>query len=522
MTQSQRKSPGSGQELLVLARTEHEDASATASEDTGAGRHLDDLAGELWPSELTRRLRVLLHTVPLDAVRRGDSLRSTDLKHYDGLALTLRLLDVVIDRLGLEAEADRDVLTRTLRPLLSRLDEAAGEPVSPERHERMIDRLVSALRNDGDARRPFREEYTALDDDGRAERHALEFRLLFDAFHPSGRTVLRPSSEACNLYLRLLDVDVEDAQAAAEAVVESQLARGRFDEAVHSARQARIQSVRFREKVLQVLKDTRRDIDRVDWHDEIPKVLNESLAHLERRVCVERGILSAADERLDVITEEEVDARRAVALVAELTRDSLLRHTELHEDLIGARNVFLDAQARQSFAPIPSRPLPDLPVDVLEPVLRLPMAKADRLLDAAFPLLVGPRAPILPSLPELVLWMLQPRRPAPRQDVPVDPIDPTDLETELRRFPAEVRQAAAEVLAEAYDGVRLSELLAKARRAGHADAVLEALALVALQGFATEDRDNLSIASERLGGGRLEDPYLYGDDLVLARTERER
>jgi hypothetical protein len=255
-------------------------------------------------------------------MRRGDAIRDAELRHYDGLVLALRVLDVVIDRLGLEAEADREVVTRAFRPVLSAMDDAARVPVSPKRHEWMLDKLLGGLRNDGDARRPFREEYTAIDDDGQAQRHALEFRLLFDAFHPSGRTVLRPSAEACNLYLGLLDLDVEDAQAAAEAVVESQLARGRFDEAVHSARQARIQSVRFRDKVLQILRDTRRDVDRVDWKVEAPRTLNESLAHLERRVAVERGILGAADERLEIMPDEEAGSRRAVAQVADLCTSS--------------------------------------------------------------------------------------------------------------------------------------------------------------------------------------------------------
>src|SRR5438105_15829805 len=62
--------------------------------------------GDAWPVDLTRRLRVLLHTLPLDGVRRGDAIRDAELRHYDGLALALRVLDVVIDRLGLEAEAD--------------------------------------------------------------------------------------------------------------------------------------------------------------------------------------------------------------------------------------------------------------------------------------------------------------------------------------------------------------------------------------------------------------------------------
>jgi hypothetical protein len=474
------------------------------------------VATDAWPADLTRRLRVLLHTLPLDGVRRSDAMRDAELRHYDGLALSLRVLDVVIDRLGLEAEADREVVVRMLRPALSAMDAAAGLVTSPERHERMLDKLLSGLRNDSDARRPFREEYTSIDGAAQAHRHALEFRLLFDAFHPSGRTVLRPSPEACNLYLRLLDLDVEDAQAAAEAVVESQLARGRFDEAVHSARQARIQSVRFREKVLQILRDTRRDVDRVDWSVEAPRTLNESLAHLERRFAVERGILGAADERLEIMPDEEAASRRAVAQVADLTRDCLLRHAELHEQLIGARNVFLDSQARQGFAPKPSRPLPDLADDVLEPLLRMPMARAQRVLDCGFPLFVGPRLPVLASLDGLLSWMLQPRRPQSRHEIEVEPIDAADLDAELRRYPPEVRAAATELLNSSHGDVRLSVLLSKARSSGASNAVLEVIALLVLQGFATEDRDTAGVAAELVDGGPLKDPLLYGDDLLVS------
>jgi len=504
---------------FVSAEPREAESSVTHEECVASNRRADEgMRG--WPPGLTRRLRVLLHTLPLDAMRRGDGARDPDLRHYDGLALALCVLDVVIDRLGLEAEADREVVTRVLRPALAAMDAAAGVMESPERHERMIAKILAGLRNDADARRPFREEYTSVDGDGPGERHAIEFRLLFDAFHPSGRTVLRPSSEACNLYLRLLDLDVEDAQAAAEAVVESQLARGRFDEAVHSARQARIQSVRFREKVLQILRDTRRDVARADWHVEVPRTLDESLAHLERRVSVERGILDAADQRLELIPDEDVNGRRAVAQVAELTRECLLRHTELHEDLIGARNVFLDAQGRQAFAPSPSRPLPDLGDDVLEPILRLPLARADGLLERGFPLLVGPRVPVLPSLEDMVTWMLQPRRPEPRREIPVEPVDAADLEAELRRYSPEVRAAAEAMLAELQGQAKLSQLIAQARAAGADSAVVEVLALLALQGYAAEDRDTVVVGAEAIPGACLEDPLLYGDDLLVSANGR--
>lgn len=289
---------------------------------------------------------------------------------------------------------------------------------------------------------------------------------------------------------------------------------------MHSARQARIQSVRFRDKVLQILRDTRRDVDRVDWEVEAPRILNESLTHLERRVAVERGILGAADERLEIMPDEEAGSRRAVAQVADLTRDCLLRHAELHEQLIGARNVFLDTQARQAFAPRPSRPLPDLAADVLEPLLRMPVALADQLLDRGFPLFVCPRVPVLASLDGLVTWMLQPRRPQPRQEIEVEPVDAADLDAELRRYAPEVHAAATELLDTANGHLKLSDLLSEARASGASNAVLEVIAFLVLQGFATEDRDTACVAAEPIDGARLQDPLLYGDDLLVSAVGR--
>ena len=63
-----------------------------------------------------------------------------------------------------------------------------------------------------------------------------------------------------------------------------------------------------------------------------------------------------------------------------------------------------------------------------------------------FPLFVGPRLPVLASLEGLVTWMLQPRRPQPRQEIDVEPVDAADVDAELRRYPPEVRAAAGAFL----------------------------------------------------------------------------
>ena len=346
--------------------------------------------------------------------------------------------------------------------------------------------------------------------------------LLFDAFHPTGKTVLRPSNEACNLYLRLLDLDIEDAQAAMEAVVVSQLARGRFDEAVHSARQARIQSVRFREKVMAILRETRRDVERIDWRAAVPQMLDDARGHLERRLRVERGILDVAHERLDALPEGDEEGRRAVARVHELVKDCQRCHTELHGQLMGARNVFLDAQAQQSFSPRPSRPLPNLPRDVLEPALGLPHRVCGPLVEQGLSMLTGAQPPVtLLDFPGLVCWMLQPKRASPRSDVPVVPVDPGTVESELLHYPVEVRAEARDLLQGMDLPARLSEILNEAREMGADKPVLEVLTLLSLQAFAFEDQAAAGITSEQAGGPYLADPDFFGDDLLITAPGRQ-
>jgi len=467
-----------------------------------------------WHPSLTQRLRVLLHTTPLHDQRRSDALRDAELRHYDSLTLAMKVIDTIIDKTGLEQEANRRDVEQALLPLLRAMDEAAGVAADPGRHTAIVDKVLGGLRNDAAGRRPFAIDYCDFDDAGLATGRRLEFRLVSDAFDPAGGTVLRLSNEAVNLYLNALELDIEDAQAAAEAIVQSQLARGRFDEAVQSARQARWQSLRYRDKVLRIVRETQRDIDRVDWHHDVPRLLEEAWQHIERRLETELGIVQVAHERLQVLPEGDRGAA-AVARVAELIRDCHLRHMELHEQLMKVRNVFLDTQARQAFVPAPVRALPDLRDEVLEPLLRLGRDPAAAVLERGFPLLVGAQAPPLLSLDALVAWLLQPRRAVRRDEIPLELPDLAQLAAELGRYPGEVRDETAELLAEVHGSITLSELLAHARAQGVRPATLELLVLLALQQYDPDVTATLALRSERVPGAALRDPAFHGDELEL-------
>jgi hypothetical protein len=471
--------------------------------------------GRVWTRALARRLRVLLHTLPLDALHRSDALRDPELRHYDGLALGLATMDLIVDHMGLDIEIDRARVASHLAPLLDEMDSIAAKWPEPERHAAMVDRVIGALRNDEERRRPFTASYLDVEG-GHLVRRVREFRLVYDQFHPDGGTVLRMSNEAINLFLGALELPIEDAQAAAEAIVQSQLARGRLDEALESAQGAHLQSIRYKAKLDRVLRDTRRDVTSLDWHVEVPRLLDEALAHVSTRLLVEQTIVNTATERLDLL--DEGDGRGAiVARIAAIARECMLLHTALQGPLMRARNVFLDEQARQRFVAPPLTARPELLREVLEPVLEMRRPHALAVVEGVQPMMYGAHPPSMLSLRILVDWQLRPRRetaPSPHAIVDFDlaerGLDPT-------RFPSEVRTLVSELLEGLTEPQTLSQLLQALRDRGAPEATLDALALAVSEAFAEEETHTV----ERVGS-RFEVAGWFGDELMISPVKAEQ
>ncbi len=476
--------------------------------------HTPTGVGRVWTRALAHRLRVLLHTLPLDALHRSDALRDPDLRHYDGLALGLATMDLIVDHMGLDIDVDRARVASHLGPLLDEMDRVAGKWPDPDHHAAIVDRVIGALRNDDARRRPFEVTYLDLEG-GQLVRRVREFRLVYDQFHPDGGTVLRLSNEAVNLFLGALELPIEDAQAAAEAIVQSQLSRGRLDEALDSAQGAHLQSIRYKAKLERVLRDTRRDVTSLDWHVEVPRLLDEALAHVSARLLVEQTIVNTATERLDLL--EEGDERGAiVARIASLARECMLLHTALQGPLMRARNVFLDEQARQRFVAPPLAARPELAREVLEPVLAMQRSKALALVEQVQPLLFGAHAPPVLSLRALVDWQLRPRRevaPSPHAVVDLDlaerGLDPT-------RFPDDVRTVVSDLLGALTEPQTLSQLLQTLRDQGAPEATLDALALAVGEAFAEEETHTV----ERIGS-QFEAAGWFGDELLISPVQAE-
>ncbi len=462
-----------------------------------------------WTKTLAHRLRVLLHTLPLDALHRSDALRDFELRHYDGLALGLATIDLIVDHMGLDTDVDRVRVASHLAPLLAEMDRIADYAPDTERHARMVDRVIGALRNDDDRRRPFEASYLDVEG-GKLVRRVREFRLIYDQFHPDGGTVLRLSNEAVNLFLGALELPIEDAQAAAEAIVQSQLARGRLDEALESAHGAHRQSFRYKAKLERILRETRRDVTSLDWSSEVPRLLDDALAHVSARLLVEQTIVNTAAERLDLLPEGD-ERGLIVAKIGALARECMLLHTALQGPLMRARNVFLDEQARQRYVTPPLTARPDLLREVLEPVLAMRRDDAMPIVERIGPLVHGAHPPQLLSLRALIAWQLRKRRETGALASEVAELDLAERALDPTRFPPEIRTVVHDLLDQLTEPKTLSELLELLRAQGAAPETLDALALSVSEAFADEASYTIAPA-----GTRFEAVGWFGDDLLIS------
>jgi len=468
-------------------------------------------------STLVKRLRVLLHAFPLFQLSQADNRRDESLRHYDTLVIALKILDVIAERMGMEVEADREYIDYTLEPLLDGMDVQAGLLPNKGRHIVIVDRILAFLRNDADSRRPFKQTYHDVQADGSIVERQLEFRLIRDEFNlgaQGGETIMKLTDEAVNLYFNALGLDLEDSQAAMEAIVHSQLMRGKFDEARDNAHYALRQSRLYRDKLARMLRDTQRDISRVDWLEAAPRLISDAMKHLETRLDVESNIIQVTQARLDALTPGTRESA-AVARVAAYIQQCVDTHTRLQRDLIVARTTFLDSQAQQAFVPALLSSKPNLMREVVEPLLCMNVRDAQQVIDRTMPYLVTPQPPSMLSLNNLFFGLLRPKRAQRKDWIDIDDIEPDRLDSDLERYSSYDREIAESYLQSIQRPDTLSSILARARKQHFSASQCEVIVLLVMQHFDLNSTETPIVRVEKTGA-ILDDEIFYGDEVMVS------
>ena len=407
-----------------------------------------------------RRVKALRCTEPLHDLQANRG-RHQGWDGYDFYDLGLAAIDVVVDNMALNTGVGLTELQRALEPEALRFKPDASDAEI----EAVLNELVETLI------RPNVAEYTSALDE---IRRRWDFSLLTEHEDAEGRIYLRATREAINVLIGGLNTDIESAQVAAEATLEHLIRRKRLDDAAKPAREARILSVQYATEVAQLIEETRRDIRRAGWRDDVPERLAAFRDHLRDRMSTEERILEAMQEQRDSAPDDREDLRRSAAALVETVDDCFTRHQVLHTRILEATRTFTEEQDRQVFGRMPVIGRIDLTDEVLTPVMRAPAAVAEDVL-ARFAerlLLFGPGpaatslTPVIqPRLGSFMASLL--RKPPPRESLG-DEIDEPDWEEPLvdeLTFAPETWVAADTVLAFA-GNARVSELVERALATG--------------------------------------------------------
>lgn len=479
----------------------------------------DDLPSpkSFWDPFLTRQHRVLLHTEPLLRFKRRDAGRENTegYSHYDSLTIALKALNFVIEQTGFEPGPNRATVLKELLPLLEAMDRAANVEPKCERQKNMGEAVLAGLLNDEKKGRPYEIPYTDFRD-GEVEVAYLPVRLLEEQLDPGGGpSILVATNEGVNLCLQGLTLDIENAQAATEAIIKTQLTHGRFYEAAKASKLAHIQSNRLCLKLEHILLTTRRNIRAVDWKTDAPHLIQFALEHLENRCKTETDIASTARAQREHVEAGSKEAAQLTTILM-LMGECQHSHIKLQQRLLEARQTFLDEQARQFFQRRETLSLPSLEADVLTPLLKASCSTVEQFFNTKISATLGPHAPKIFSLTNMLSRQFQPRPPSQQETRPVAArtfLPPVLVER--NRYTAETYQQANAFLAKQHGSKTLSEFLQEGEAQALAPETLELLVFWVLRSFDPSDKhislftvSRLSPPSFTLGG-------FSGDDVLL-------
>ena len=425
------------------------------------------------------------------------------------------MFDIVIDQSRFSNDVVSESVACEIWPLLRSIDLSEGIEPDEGRHQRIIDRLIGGLLNESKRGESFAIEYTDFDANGRSSRRSFAFKLLKEVHGYSGEIAFELSSEAINLFLNALDLDIESEQIANEAVVQFQLQRGNFDKARSSAETARARSLQYEQQIHRFLGQAKRDIRRVNWRDEVHATLVEANEHVDLRLRIEEDIIRSARETLDSIAEDD-ENRPSLAEVVRLMSDCVSRHLRLSKQLMTARGEFIEQQPRQCFVDVDFAERIDMRDALLAPMLLLPLGSVVELTENVGHTMVGPSTPRMLVLREVVEWQLQPKREQTIGEAPIEDLELVETNAEVIRLDEEVLADSEKVFAEIDQPRRLSQLLAQLGNDGCPVTVQDAVVLQILERFDPEDEDTAApIGVEVAEAAGLNASRCSGDDLLV-------
>lgn len=304
----------------------------------------------LWDDKLNSKLVSLLKIKPILDIKDlviHDSRLKDQYKHYDPLAITLKIIEIVIDHMGISAIGPFTGITKKtlfddLIPFLKSMDEARNfTHLTTEDHHRFLEVILTKLLHL--TREGIRYKYTDYSVVPPVERE-VPFRLIGHRNFDGENIVLVAEPVVINFFLQMLDIELEDQQQALLHILSRQIEKGDLANAIKMGRNNILLTKQYMLKVEEIINITRRNLSTIDWSKTCPEELQRAKEHIQECISTQTRQHMKITQKMIFIPEDRVKERQLLIELKEILITSLELLLPLQKKVNEARETFLDEQ----------------------------------------------------------------------------------------------------------------------------------------------------------------------------------
>jgi len=348
----------------------------------------------MWESSLTLKLVYLLKISPIVSIRdsymREEALKK-QYKHYDPLAIALKMLEVVIDSMGPYTGITEERLFENIYPLLKRMDALENQQaLSQSEHYQVLENILSKLtyqhKKDG-----IRKDYVDYAQEPPMRKESV-FRLVNYKNFDNLNIVLHAEPEAVNFFLQMLDVNLEDRQQAELHILDRQIKRGDFQNALETAIRNLRLTRQYQLKIDGIIKRTKRNLNLEDWRHKVPEELKNAMIHIKECIETQSQQRRVVNNRLEMLEGEELEQRKVLIALKEKLDESMDFLLPLQTTISEARDTFLSEQWIQELLARKTNRV-KIEADFLNPLLLIEYKKLTPYMDEIIPFFTSYQVP---------------------------------------------------------------------------------------------------------------------------------
>lgn len=399
-----------------------------------------------WDNSLTKKLIFSYKISPIIALKdtfiRDEALKH-QFRHYDPLAIALKMLELIIDNMGPFEGITKQELFNELDPLLTLMDRAKqAHLISKEDHYKILESILEKILRQKN-KKGIRLEFTDYSEDPPLKRE-LVFRLITYRTYNNEKAVLFAEPEAVNFFIQMLDIDLEDQQQAYLKILDRQIERGDYESAIDSAKNNLRLTIQYELKIENIINQTKRNLTNLDWSNEIPKELRRAMDHIND--CIKEQDFQNRKINLQLKDLGEEYFKRVILIeLKELLDKSRNKLLPLQTKIDEARTTFLDEQWLQELTLRKTSKL-SIETDIFDLLLNKSYNQVEKHLKDFFSFFTKISPPLLITYNQLIMQLL--RKSKTKYDSFTDENLPkkTISMTELFFYPDSIKTEAVDFL----------------------------------------------------------------------------